>query len=1195
VTKTVHVPDCPGPVNPPVANFNYLSQCPDSKNVQFTDTSTGYPTSWSWNFGDGLTSTLQSPAHTYTSIGDYTVTLTATNSAGSNTVTKTVHVPDCPGPGGKPVANFNYLSQCPNPRYVEFTDTSTGNPTSWYWSFGDDDYSSLQNPTHTYFSYGTYQVTLTVTNEYGSSTTYRNVKIDPCTGPVEPPVADFTYLSQCPDSRNVQFTDASAKSPTSWSWSFGDGQTSTLQNPAYTYASIGDYTVTLTATNSAGSNTVTKTVHVPDCPGPVNPPVANFNYLSQCPNSKNVQFTDTSTGVPTSWSWNFGDEQTSTLQSPTHTYSSIGDYTVTLTATNSAGSNTVTKTVHVPDCPGPGTPPVANFNYVAQCPNPLYAEFTDTSTGNPTSWSWSFGDGQTSTLQNPTHTYPGVGGYEITLTVSNAYGSSSISKVLCISCITCPPVANFTFVSQCPNPLNVQFTDTSSKIATEGPTSWSWQFGDGQTSTLQNPTHTYAALGDYTVTLTATNSAGSNSISKTVHISPCVPEANFTYISQCPNPLNVQFNDTTSAIVTEKPTTWSWNFGDGQTSTLQNPTHTYAVIGDYNVTLTASNAAGSSTVSKIVHLPTCAPEANFTIRAECPNPLFAQFTDTSTGNPTSWSWQFGDGQTSTLQNPSHTYSTVGAFEITLTASNAGGSSSISKVLCISCITCPPVANFTFVSECPNPLYVQFTDTSSTIATEVPTSWSWQFGDGQTSTLQNPTHTYAALGDYNVTLTASNAGGSHSISRTVHIASCSPAADFSFVTQCPNPLNVQFTDTSSTIISEKPTAWSWNFGDGQTSTLQNPAHTFAALGDYNVTLTASNSAGSSTVSKAVHIAPCSPAADFSFVTQCPNPLNVQFTDTSSTIISEKPTAWSWTFGDGQTSTLQNPTHTYAAMGDYNVTLTASNAAGSSTVSKTVHIGPCPPVVDFTYLSECPNPLYVQFTDASSQIITERPTSWSWNFGDGTTSTFQNPAHTYAAYGDYNVTLTATNAAGSRSVSKTVHIVKCPDPPIACFWTYPQTGTAPLEVEFCDCSKTDILTWFWDFGDGNTSTQSQPIHIYYQPGSYTVSLTVTNATGTDTEIQPDYVVVTSPPQSPPRAYFTTNKNIGAVPLTITFTDLSSGIPDSWLWNFGDGATSTERNPVHVYTQPGYYTVSLEVKNSLGSSTYTTSSGYIKALSV
>jgi PKD repeat protein len=284
-----------------------------------------------------------------------------------------------------------------------------------------------------------------------------------------------------------------------------------------------------------------------------------------------------------------------------------------------------------------------------------------------------------------------------------------------------------------------------------------------------------------------------------------------------------------------------------------------------------------------------------------------------------------------------------------------------------------------------------------------------------------------------------------------------------------------------------------------------------------------------------------------------------------------------------------------MGDYNVTLTASNAAGSSTVSKTVHIGPCPPVVDFTYLSECPNPLYVQFTDASSQIITERPTSWSWNFGDGTTSTFQNPAHTYAAYGDYNVTLTATNAAGSRSVSKTVHIVKCPDPPIACFWTYPQTGTAPLEVEFCDCSKTDILTWFWDFGDGNTSTQSQPIHIYYQPGSYTVSLTVTNATGTDTEIQPDYVVVTSPPQSPPRAYFTTNKNIGAVPLTITFTDLSSGIPDSWLWNFGDGATSTERNPVHVYTQPGYYTVSLEVKNSLGSSTYTTSSGYIKALSV
>ncbi|OPX69923.1 MAG: PKD domain protein [Methanoregulaceae archaeon PtaB.Bin108] len=362
----------------------------------------------------------------------------------------------------------------------------------------------------------------------------------------------------------------------------------------------------------------------------------------------------------------------------------------------------------------------------------------------------------------------------------------------------------------------------------------------------------------------------------------------------------------------------------------------------------------------------------------------------------------------------------------------------------------------------------------------------------------------------------------------------------------------------------------------------------------MTLTASNAGGSSSVSKTVHIAPCPPVVNFNFVTQCPNPLNVQFTDTSSTILTEKPTAWFWQFGDGTTSALQNPTHTYSALGDYNVTLTASNAAGSSTISKTVHIAPCPPVVNFEWVSECPNPLDVQFTDTSSTIITERPTSWSWNFGDGATSTFQNPAHTYAAYGDYNVTLTASNAAGSRSISKTVHITVCPDPPIACFWTYPQSGTAPLEVEFCDCSKTDILTWFWDFGDGNTSTLSQPTHIYYQPGSYTVSLTVTNATGTDTEVQPDYIQVTSPPPSPPRAYFTTNHAIGPVPLTIVFTDLSSGIPDSWLWNFGDGATSTERNPTHVYTQPGYYTVSLEVKNSKGSSTYTTAPGYIKALS-
>ena len=1165
----------------PVADF---TAAPTSGHVplpvQFTDLSTGVVDSWLWDFGDGTTSTLQHPSHTYTMPGDYNVTLTVTNAGGSDTITKYAFIHISEQPSG-PVADFTAspTTGCPTPLPVQFTDLSTGNPTSWYWQFGDGMCSILQNPQHIYNDHGTFNVSLTVVNADGSDTITKYEYITVCPVPL-PPVANFTASptsGQAPLS--VQFTDLSTGIIDTWAWTFGDGETSSLQNPSHTYTSAGTYSVTLTVTNEGGDDSITKQQYITVSPQPVKP-VADFTAYptTGCPPPLSVQFTDTSANTPTSWYWQFGDGDTSTLQNPQHTYSANGTYSVTLTATNEGGSDTITKTNLISVCPA--EKPDANFNYISECPNPLYAQFFDTSTGNPTSWYWQFGDGATSTEQNPTHTYPAIGGYEITLTVSNAAGSDYIQKVLCISCTPCPPVANFTYLSECPNPLDVRFTDTSSRVATEIPTAWYWQFGDGSYSTLQNPTHTYAEIRDYSVTLTASNAGGSNSITKTVHISSCGPHADFTYLSECPNPLDVQFTDTS----TDNPTSWSWDFGDGSTSTLRNPLHTYTTISDYTVTLTASNADGSDSVTKTVHITPCAPDANFTYISECPNPLYVQFFDTSTGDPTSWYWQFGDGATSTEQNPTHTYTAIGGYEITLTVSNAGGSDYIQKVLCISCTPCPPVANFTYLSECPDPLNVRFTDTSSTIPTEIPTAWYWDFGDGTTSTLRNPTHTYAEIHDCTVTLTASNAGGSDSITKTVHITPCGPHADFTYVSECPDPLDVQFTDTST----DNPTSWYWQFGDGATSTLRNPAHTYTNVGDFSVTLTASNAGGSDSTQKTIHVPQCAPEANFTYLSECPNPLYVQFTDTSSDDPVHAPSSWFWSFGDGTYSTLQDPVHTYPAYGGYNITLTVSNEGGSDSYTQIVCLNPCPPVADFTYLSECPNPRDVQFTDTSSG----NPTSWFWNFGDGETSSLQNPQHTYSSVSSYDVTLTATSEGGSAMVTKTVQITVCPDPPVACFWAFPVSGTAPLEVEFCDCSQTGILSWYWDFGDGNTSTLQNPTHIYAQYGDYTVTLDVTNATGSDTETKEDYVIVTSPPPSPPRAYFITNTTTGSVPLSVAFTDLSSGIPDTWLWNFGDGGTSDEQHPVHVYTVPGYYTVSLSVQNSEGSSTYTTRAGYITA---
>lgn len=303
-----------------------------------------------------------------------------------------------------------------------------------------------------------------------------------------------------------------------------------------------------------------------------------------------VTFTDTSTGFPTAWSWNFRNGFNSSLQSPSATFNTAGTYTVSLTVSNAAGSSTSSQTVTVTE-PLP-SPPVCSFSSNKMSGTvPLSVTFTDTSTGGlPTAWSWNFGNGSTSTQRNPSaamYVTPGI--YTITLTVSNAAGSSSSSKTVTATSIPVAPVSLFSVSPSSGNaPLVVNFTNSS----TGNPTSWLWTFGNGSTSTLQNPGPvTYTTARTYTVSLRVTNSVGSSTSSRTITVSPAPPAANFTASNR-----TVTFTDTS----TNSPTSWLWNFGDGSTSTIRNPTKTYANAGTYTVTLRASNSSGFTTLTKTV-------------------------------------------------------------------------------------------------------------------------------------------------------------------------------------------------------------------------------------------------------------------------------------------------------------------------------------------------------------------------------------------------------------------------------------------------------------------------------------------------------------------------------------------------------------------------------------------------------------------
>jgi PKD repeat protein len=318
------------------------------------------------------------------------------------------------------VASFSYspASQAAG-QTVQFTDASTGTPTSWQWNFGDGTTSTAQNPSHAFATAGSKTVTLTVTNSSGSNTATRTVPI------VAALTAAFSYSPTSPTTgQAVQFTDTSIGTPTLWQWNFGDGATSVAQNPSHPFATAGVYTITLTVMTASGQDTTSRTITITQA----SPLTASFTHNPASPAAgQAVQFTDISTGNPTSWNWNFNDGSTSTTRNPSHTFTAAGSYTVALVVSNGSGSNTSTRTINVT----PALTPIASFTYSPTSPAVGQAvQFTDASTGNPTSWQWNFGDGSTNTTQNPSHIFSTAGSYNVIFTIANSTGSDSFNQVI---------------------------------------------------------------------------------------------------------------------------------------------------------------------------------------------------------------------------------------------------------------------------------------------------------------------------------------------------------------------------------------------------------------------------------------------------------------------------------------------------------------------------------------------------------------------------------------------------------------------------------------------------------------------------------------------------------------------------------------------------------------------------------------------
>lgn len=1160
----------------PTANFTYTptTGC-NSVTVNFTDASVN-AVSWQWNFGNGNSFTGQNPpTQTYTNTGIYTVSQTVTSSNGCTaTKVRTVNVYETP------VAQFTTSVACAN-NTVQFTDQSThafgDNILVWKWDFGDGSaFNSQQNPGHIYAAAGTYTVVLNVATAHCSDSVVVPVVVNPL------PVPAFTFspASGCP-SLVVSFTNTSTGA-TSYNWVFGNGSTSSSMNPSATYSnsttSTINYIVTLMAASAVGcKDSLRDTVVV------FGKPIASFtsNAAAACA-PFNVTFNNTSQAAVT-YLWDFGDgSATSSTTSPSHLYQNttnfLQNYTVTLHVTNAGGCQDSVKQVIQ-------AYPTAQFTFSATPDSgcgPLSINFP--AAAGAVLYQWNFGDGSPpSTGINPLHTYTNTTSstvYTVQLIAVNAFNCSD--TVYQTVSVFSKPVASFSIsVDSGCSPLPVNFTDLST-----GATTYSWNFGDGANSTLQNPTHTFTtsslALDSFLVTLISHSIHGcTDTMTKRVYVFPKVT-AGFTSDTLGCSPLNVSFANSTAGA-----NTYTWNYGDGSpTSASTNTTHIYVntstVVNTYTATLFAYNSfgCGDTAQQKITVLPK--PTASFTLNTTsgC-TPLPVSFTDLSTG-ATLYSWNFGDGGSSALQNVNHIYTSsslaLDSFLVTFIASNSFGcSDTVTKEVYVF----PKVtAGFTSDTLGCSPLNVAFIN-----STQGATTYTWNYGDGSpTSAVTNPTHIYvntsAVVNTYTATLFAYNSFGCGDTVQQKITVLPKPTASFtlSSTTGCP-AFTPTFTNTST-----GANAYNWNFGDGTTSTNIFPAHTYTntsyvSVDSFNIQLIVSNAFNcTDTAYQLVHVYP-QILANFYADTPICAPVNVVFHNLTQ---STPTTGYNWNFGDGSPpDNSAAPSHLYTnttgVPAFYTVTLTATNAYGcTSSYSHTYAVYPTP-TASFTI-----SPATQTYPATTVTITNQTPNAGSfansWNFGDGTTSNLPNPPnHIYSTWGTYTISLVVSSAFCKDSTTQVEVII--PPKPVASF-TGCKKGCVPLRDSLHNTSLY-ATSYYWDFGDNlGVSSIQNPVYIYSQPGIYDIKLVVTGPGGKDSVTQKGCAEV----YPLPKALFTlqpTSLSVSAGTDPIVCANISTINPNlvppetisSYIWDFGDGtATVTATNPSHIYQQAGQYAVSL-----------------------
>lgn len=1416
---------------------------------KFIDKSENAPSSWLWEFGDGTTSSLANPTHTYSKAGYYNVKLKSCNQYGCDTLTKknlVQYIPVCYCKPKMVYPNANYLTRV---QLNTIDNTSSSNVMS-----GFTGYTNFTNFSTDLTQGVEYKLKLSSGYYYSSRVSvWIDYNMDGAFS-INENIALNSYASE------IKFTIP-------YSTTLGKTRMRIIAGPSfYSYTDICGYFYDYGETEDYTINILPNTT----------PPSINFYSLNNIGCNATVQFKDTSLYRPTSWFWNFGDGSTSTLQNPSHTYSSYGQYNVTLQACNDYGCNTVTKNkfVDYSDLCSYCDPSIAGYayyyissvklntinnttlnspnNYSLQKDtttltkgNDYLLEITASYSGSIVAWLDYNRNGQfesTESLNYSTYSNGFKVKFKIPTTATTgktrlrivySYYYNNYSDNACISQyngevedyfvtiapLSSPPKVNFFTNDTITCNSQISLVDTSQN----SPNSYLWDFGDGSTSTLENPTHSYKAYGNYDIKLKSCNAFGCDSLTKKQLINYssdcnyCLPNisnsyyyitnvnldssliqssandgySNYSYLSAnlkkgivhnlkiitnnywYNSNLNVwiDYNQDGVFDLDEKVfnnvsinSNFKSNFRVPDTAKT-GKTRMRIMVSYYQVIGSCDYISGEvEDYSVVIQENTEPPKVNFYTLDTVNCTGIVSFVDTTDHIPTSYYWSFGDGETSSLSNPVHTYKNYGKYTVSLKACNQYGCDSISKQKLVNysdkCRYCESTstnsyyyANY-FISS------VEI-NTLKNVASSIPTKGysdytylSTDLTQGRNYALKlNSGYYYSGYFlvyiDYNqngvfenIEIVSNYNSYSNQLNTTVRIPEDAKLGStrmriqfvnyyFGLINQSCN-LNVQgetedysvniikdtappsiifyskdTTTCSSNItlvdsINGSVSSYLWDYGDGTSDTLS--THSYSQYGNYTIKLKACNTNGCDSVIKKKYInysskCPyCTPVSNYYnsyYISKVKigninnsssyNVSNSTYQDFSSisanlllgnkytiSITGNSYSGYYYVFIDYDQDGIFEPSEQLVNNYLYNYTLTTSITIPNSTTTGktrmriiysqyylnnacyvsygeaedyTLNISPStvPPFTEFTTTDTTTCNGKVVFGDST----TNSPTSWLWNFGDGTTSTLRNPSHQYAKSGTYSVSLKTCNQYGCDSLTKRNFIVFDSLSCLYCkpsyynytyssyikrvfldsidnttnyngYTNYAQSTTFSVgtyhtlrvDANYANVYPARLMAWIDFDKDGDFTLAENVLNTSsYKPGasvqaSFLVPSTATigltkmrvriindyysnsssvnyvcdNYLAGETE---DYAINIIGNSTPPKADFYTPTRNGCR-YYFEFEDRSENSPTTWLWDFGDGSSSSLQHPIYQYANPGNYDIQLIACNQLGCDT-------------